>query len=210
MADTVRSSPMNECGSRERARRIALSASRDYALEARRRTLAPLSRTRSRARSDSSTSLGRPLSDLSPHRSLRRTSSSGWLFGTNSAFQAYLGRERRGGVSMGLRPYRWTGIQVVAVWAATAAACTGPTTSESDRSLPAARSATATSPQASVSPIDSRVPVLVGDPIDVASLRSDPLLHGGRHLHGGRRRHRAHPSHPEGGPRVRPGVGARW
>jgi Tol biopolymer transport system component len=82
--------------------------------------------------------------------------------------------ERREEEAMGLRPYRWTEIQVVAVL--TAMACTGSSTSESDGSSPATRSATAASPQASVSPIDSRVPVLVGDPIDVASLNGRILF----------------------------------
>jgi Tol biopolymer transport system component len=69
---------------------------------------------------------------------------------------------------MGLRSYRWTGIHVVTVLAAMAMACTTASPPGSDGSSPVARSAV--SPQASVSPIDSRVPVVVGDPIDVASL----------------------------------------
>jgi Tol biopolymer transport system component len=71
---------------------------------------------------------------------------------------------------MGLRQYGWRGIQAVAVLAATAMSCTGASPAEGEVSSPAAKPATPASPQVSAPPIDSRVHVLLGDPIDVASL----------------------------------------
>src|SRR5262245_62445706 len=71
---------------------------------------------------------------------------------------------------MARRRARWMRIQAFVVMAATAVGCSGAPSPTSNGSSASARLATASSPPASSSPIDSRVPVVVGDPIDVASL----------------------------------------
>jgi dipeptidyl aminopeptidase/acylaminoacyl peptidase len=68
------------------------------------------------------------------------------------------------------------GVGVVAVPAATSMSCTGAGPSAGGGSSPGARSTTAVSPQAAGSTIDSRVPVELGRPIDVASLMGRIVL----------------------------------
>lgn len=76
---------------------------------------------------------------------------------------------------MDLRPGRWRGLAVVAIITATSVSCT--TTSSSDGDLRHAVTPSANaSPRPTRSPIDSREPVVIGTPIDVASLTGHIVL----------------------------------
>jgi len=78
-------------------------------------------------------------------------------------------------VAMGLRDHPRR-VAVVAVMAATSMSCTGAASPAGGGSSPGARSTTTVSLQASGLAIDSRVPVEVGQPIDVAALRGRIVL----------------------------------
>jgi Tol biopolymer transport system component len=71
---------------------------------------------------------------------------------------------------MGLRDHGWRRFGVVAVLATTSMSCTGASPPAGGSSSSGPRPRTAASPQMSGSPIDSRVPVVVGEPIDVTTL----------------------------------------